>query len=552
MQLHRLSSVAPGLLLGLLLGLSLGSIASAQVTPRALIISLDPLDGAPGRQANGIERIAPSHAGGMVALVTTVDVNGGSNLLYDFWGSLGDTSFTRLETSDPAGPLAITRFEGIPGAAEGRTAAQVETNSGAAIVVDGQVVVREGETTAPGGAQWFSFDGVHLDSTGQAWYRGRYTGAASGIGFFRGTTPIFVSGDSIPGMTGTVNPAGAPFLGYDISRDGDHWMAVLRSNTTFRNHVVRNGAVLAAGGVPLITGNTLPAPFQASPNETYNSFGLVQIASNDRWAVIGGTPSAFIIRDGDMYRRTGDVVDGRVLANGFRGIALDDTGAIAWIGRLDLGGSQDPYALFYEDDFLFAEGDTIDVDGDGVADPGFTVRSIEGDRGRLALGEDGAVYSIVRLDTPGGLRFALLVTDPTLARPYCSSSPNASGRHARLQTRGSVAAADQDVTLACLDMPANTFALFLASRDAGFVPNVGGSLGDLCLGGTLGRFNSLIQNSGAARIAEAAIDITAIPEGGVASTAMAGETWRFQCWFRDIAGGLPASNFSDAVALTFR
>ena len=38
------------------------------------------------------------------------------------------------------------------------------------------------------------------------------------------------------------------------------------------------------------------------------------------------------------------------------------------------------------------------------------------------------------------------------------------------------------------------------------------------------------------------------PPGGV--TVGSGETWNFQCWFRDQNPG-PTSNLSDAVSLTF-
>jgi hypothetical protein len=39
------------------------------------------------------------------------------------------------------------------------------------------------------------------------------------------------------------------------------------------------------------------------------------------------------------------------------------------------------------------------------------------------------------------------------------------------------------------------------------------------------------------------------PNGTV--PVMAGETWSFQCWHRDVAGGAATSNFSEGVSLTF-
>lgn len=546
-------AMRPSLRLALLpvaaLGLAVSS--SAQVVPRALLITDTELPGVPGRVVTNVTRIAPSHAGGIIATLTSRDFMGATtdSLL---WGSLGASSLTRLDVSDASGPLQITRFDEIGGANADALASIVTTVAGAAVVADGQFVARRNETTGPGGSGWTSFSGLSFDGNGEPWFQGRYSGAMTGAGFFRRTTPIFLSGDTILGMPGVVSPAAAPAPGFDVSSDGAHWLAVVRTNANVRSYVVRDGSVLSAGGALLETGTTLPAAFQLSPGETYNFFGVVQIASNDRWAVIGGTPSEFIIRDGSMYRRDGDVVDGRTIANGAEAIALDDAGSIAYVVAVDDAGSTTPNAVFREETFLYQEGAAVDVDGDGVPDSAFTVSTIFGDRGRLAMTEDGAVYSIVRLDTPSGQRTALLVAEQALAAPYCSSAVNASGARARMQTLGSVAVAANDVTLRCVDMPVNTFGLFVTSRSRGFTANPGGSLGDLCIGGTIGRFNGLIQNSGSAGQISAAINAAALPEGGATVAAAPGDTWYFQCWFRDLNMGLPASNFSDGVELTFR
>ena len=48
------------------------------------------------------------------------------------------------------------------------------------------------------------------------------------------------------------------------------------------------------------------------------------------------------------------------------------------------------------------------------------------------------------------------------------------------------------------------------------------------------------------------IDLTQIPEPPSPPTqVVAGETWHFQCWYRD-ANPASTSNFTDALALTFR
>ena len=47
------------------------------------------------------------------------------------------------------------------------------------------------------------------------------------------------------------------------------------------------------------------------------------------------------------------------------------------------------------------------------------------------------------------------------------------------------------------------------------------------------------------------VDLTAVPEPPTLNHAIsAGETWYFQCWYRD-QNPTPTSNFADGIAVTF-
>ena len=48
------------------------------------------------------------------------------------------------------------------------------------------------------------------------------------------------------------------------------------------------------------------------------------------------------------------------------------------------------------------------------------------------------------------------------------------------------------------------------------------------------------------------LDLGSLPQPAGSVAAQVGETWRFQAWYRDQTLGLPTSNFTDGVALTFR
>jgi len=143
------------------------------------------------------------------------------------------------------------------------------------------------------------------------------------------------------------------------------------------------------------------------------------------------------------------------------------------------------------------------------------------------------------------------VACPTLGAVYCTSTPSSTGGVAALAVRGSARVAQNDVTLGCSGLPLNSFGFFIAGRTQGSVPFPGGSQGNLCLGGSIGRYSALAQNSGSTGVVALAIDLGALqtPTGPVAGAA--GETWNFQYWFRD-ANPTTTSNFSDAVAVTWQ
>lgn len=136
--------------------------------------------------------------------------------------------------------------------------------------------------------------------------------------------------------------------------------------------------------------------------------------------------------------------------------------------------------------------------------------------------------------------------------PYCSPAvPNSSGAPATIRAEGSAVVADNDLTLVVESLPAQVFAYFLNSQTAGFVGNPGGSSGDLCVVGSVGRYNASVLNSGLGGTVSLLLDLTATPQPNGFVSVMAGETWNFQCWYRDALIGIPTSNFTDAVAVPF-
>ena len=144
-----------------------------------------------------------------------------------------------------------------------------------------------------------------------------------------------------------------------------------------------------------------------------------------------------------------------------------------------------------------------------------------------------------------------------IGEAYCEPAvPNSIGIPARIGAFGSFYAADSLLELSAWFLPPNQFGYFLASKNQGFMLNPGGSMGNLCLdpASALARLNrpeQIGQVNG--HTLTVPIDISAIPlppSGSV--TIQAGETWHFQCWYRDQVGGQPASNFTHGLTITYR
>ncbi len=156
------------------------------------------------------------------------------------------------------------------------------------------------------------------------------------------------------------------------------------------------------------------------------------------------------------------------------------------------------------------------------------------------------------------LALTVVGTSTTLAQvgtSYCTPAvPNSTGAAAMISGSGSTVVALNNLVLTSSRLPLNSFGFFLTSRDQGNVFPVNNSQGRLCLGGFIGRYvgQGQILNSGATGSFALAIDLTTMPQpfGNVA--AQHGETWNFQCWFRDaVVGGGATSNFSDGLGVLF-
>ena len=228
------------------------------------------------------------------------------------------------------------------------------------------------------------------------------------------------------------------------------------------------------------------------------------------------------------------------------GVFLSNAGDVVWHGKWDDPDSSRDAGIFVNQDLLLQEG-VSRINGDLIVGMPASDKSMEVSRS----GE----FLIIELELETGVSGAYLVeAEANIGTPYCDPAvANSTGVPAELGAFGSPVAAFSTVTLRSWDLPSSSFGFFLASRQQSFVANPGGSQGNLCLGGAIGRYvgPGQIKNSGVDGTFSLDLDLNQIPQPTGPVAVQAGESWNFQAWYRDAIGGTPTSNFTNGIEILF-
>ena len=140
-----------------------------------------------------------------------------------------------------------------------------------------------------------------------------------------------------------------------------------------------------------------------------------------------------------------------------------------------------------------------------------------------------------------------------LGTNYCTAVVNSTGVAATMGASGSTNIAANNLALNASDMPNNQFGIFVTSMTQGFVAGAGGtSNGNLCVGGSIGRFSlpNQILTTGGNGSFDLTVDLSMVPQGASFTAVSSGDTWNFQAWYRDGVG--LGSNFTDGLEITFQ
>lgn len=140
---------------------------------------------------------------------------------------------------------------------------------------------------------------------------------------------------------------------------------------------------------------------------------------------------------------------------------------------------------------------------------------------------------------------------PSVGVQTCAGLPNSTGAVATAGAFGQPVAGIGTLYLRTTDLPPNMLMMFVVSTGTGSISLGGNGVGTLCLASPVGRFQSSAVSADATGVAAITVDPNAMPVAGGA--AVAGATYWFQGWFRDLTPmGVPTSGVTAGMSVTFQ
>jgi len=133
---------------------------------------------------------------------------------------------------------------------------------------------------------------------------------------------------------------------------------------------------------------------------------------------------------------------------------------------------------------------------------------------------------------------------------HCVAAPNASGPGARADHSGSTSLANDDLVLFARGLNAGALGLFYYGPE---ITQVSAGNGFRCVGaGAVGMFRLPPAQANASGGLAHQVHFGQPPMVSGPGRVLAGSTWAFQCWYRDVGGPLGHTyNFSDGLSIRF-
>lgn len=392
------------------------------------------------------------------------------------------------------------------------------------------------------GWTWISFLEVTATRSGRVFVVGQAHEPVTDQGYYMmaevTTGEVLLNGyDFFPGVQRRLGSARL-----SVSPDGLHWVARAITRLTSEYMLIQDGALVEfAPGFIAYEFEPVPSEISGDTQSTWYQFTAPRI--NDRgdlafygaWRIGAASPDYSWVRNG------------RSKSGIFNVAALDDRGALIHLDGLPGGGRVKLDGKF----ILPGQILRVDTDRDGVANAGVGVQYFRSDP--VATADPGLIAE-ARLSSqspPAAFNALIRLRDYRIDSAICEGSPNSAGSGARISTSGNRIPSFNEARVDVLELPAQASGYLLMSLDSGPGVIPPGAQGELCLAGSIGRLRSQLFTATPAGTARVTPDLRAIPQPTGDIRVRSGETWYAQAWYRDSVGGMPTSNFTTAVAISF-
>lgn len=192
-----------------------------------------------------------------------------------------------------------------------------------------------------------------------------------------------------------------------------------------------------------------------------------------------------------------------------------------------------------------ADGDLLDAFGEPSPGDRFG-QHIQADRSRLVV----AAHQADPHGDGSGAAY-LFCLHRHLGETFCGpANLNSTGLPSEVSSYGALEVGCGDFVVFGRQLPPEVPCVALVSAGEDFASMVWGGNGNLCLAKPLGAFLGGMTPATAAGQVALPLDLLRPLPKPLGSTVRAGETWRFQVWYRDWQSG-PTSNLTEGLCVTF-
>jgi hypothetical protein len=370
-------------------------------------------DAIPGEgNVTAISNPAVNHAGGYSVTLNTL--NGPTTLSHVWGNALGGPGSVILTEGTFAGyqQTSFEAFHGLSNAGDPAYSAVADEVPAGSTGLDGVWVgatpVLVEEQAVPSLPHQFSVFGSRpgITADGHPYWVGGISSTQGGstenrvLFFGFGASPVFAGGDSVGGVpeAAQTNTGGVDF-NVRFSEFGTNWImeVLVASGSTLNDGVmVVNGNGLMVGGSLMREASPVPPAAGGLPTENWDNFDYLGITESGSILVTGDTDAAtgvdeFVLIDAQIVLREGTVLPGsRTVSGAIEGAYLNEQGNWAATWDVDDSGGGNIEVLIFNGEVVLAEGDRVDLSGDGTPE------------GNSILADFTGISTLVISDLSGG------------------------------------------------------------------------------------------------------------------------------------------------------